>query len=151
MVAEPIDIRSMSFVGTHEYLAPEVVSGEGHGSAVDWWTLGVFIFEMFYGTTPFKGADHEHTLANILARALEFPKEPAIPAAAKDLITRLLAKDSARRLGSQRGATAVKHHAFFYGVNWVLLRRETPPFVPQPINPSDFSNATCSDIPVEYY
>ncbi|KAG0463886.1 hypothetical protein HPP92_019955 [Vanilla planifolia] len=55
LVAEPISARSKSFVGTHEYLAPEVISGTGHGSAVDWWTFGVFLFEMIYGKTPFKG------------------------------------------------------------------------------------------------
>ncbi|GJW51619.1 serine/threonine-protein kinase D6PKL2 [Tanacetum coccineum] len=96
-VAEPVNVRSMSFVGTHEYLAPEIVSGEGHGSAVDWWTLGIFMFELFYGVTPFRGMDNELTLANIVARALEFPKEPAIPPMAKDLISQLLAKDPARR------------------------------------------------------
>ncbi|GJN13781.1 hypothetical protein PR202_gb00525 [Eleusine coracana subsp. coracana] len=68
-VAEPVELRSMSFVGTHEYLAPEIVSGEGHGSSVDWWTLGVFIYELLYGATPFKGHDNETTLANIVARA----------------------------------------------------------------------------------
>ncbi|KAJ0083302.1 hypothetical protein Patl1_30466 [Pistacia atlantica] len=128
-VAEPIDVRSMSFVGTHEYLAPEIVSGEGHGSPVDWWTLGIFIFELFYGVTPFRGVDHELTLANIVARALEFPKEPAMPAAAKDLIQQLLIKDPARRLGSTKGASAIKHHPFFQGVNWALLRCTPPPFV----------------------
>lgn len=112
-VAEPVDVRSMSFVGTHEYLAPEIVSGEGHGSPVDWWTLGIFMFELFYGFTPFRGVDHELTLANVVARALEFPKEPAVPAAAKDLISQLLVKDPARRMGSPMGASAVKHHPFF--------------------------------------
>ncbi|KAL2981619.1 hypothetical protein AAZX31_13G299600 [Glycine max] len=121
-VAEPIDVRSMSFVGTHEYLAPEIVSGEGHGSAVDWWTLGIFIFELFYGITPFRGMDNELTLANIVARALEFPKEPTVPATAKDLISQLLVKDPSRRLGSTMGASAIKHHPFFQGVNWALLR-----------------------------
>nr|GFA52427.1 serine/threonine-protein kinase D6PKL2 [Tanacetum cinerariifolium] len=77
----------MSFVGTHEYLAPEIVSGEGHGSAVDWWTLGIFMFELFYGVTPFRGMDNKLTLANIVARALELPKEPVIPPMAKDLIS----------------------------------------------------------------
>ena len=127
-VAESIDVRSMSFVGTHEYLAPEIVSGEGHGSAVDWWMLGIFMFELFYGVTPFRGIDDELTLANIVARALEFPKEPAVPATAKDLISQLLIKDPARRLGSMMGASAIKHHPFFQGVKWPIhsVRRHPP-------------------------
>ena len=130
IIAEPIEVRSTSFVGTHEYLAPEVISGEGHGNAVDWWTLGVFIFEMFYGITPFKGLENELTLANIVARALEFPKEPMIPGPARDLISQLLVKDSRMRLGSRMGAVAIKHHPFFNGVNWPLLRCATPPYIP---------------------
>ncbi|XP_057981565.1 serine/threonine-protein kinase D6PKL1-like [Malania oleifera] len=151
IVAEPVDVRSMSFVGTYEYLAPEIVSGEGHGSAVDWWTLGVFVFEMFYGVTPFKGVDNELTLANILARALEFPKEPPVPAAAKDLMSQLLVKDPARRLGSVMGAGAVKRHPFFNGVNWALLRCASPPYVPRP---TDFSPVVCDKLlekTIEYY
>ncbi|KAK9283464.1 hypothetical protein L1049_011709 [Liquidambar formosana] len=103
IVAEPINVRSMSFVGTHEYLAPEIVSGEGHGNAVDWWTLGIFIFELFYGVTPFRGIDNELTLANIVARALEFPKEPSVPSLAKDLITQLLIKDPFEKNGVHNG------------------------------------------------
>ncbi|GJS96061.1 serine/threonine-protein kinase D6PKL2 [Tanacetum coccineum] len=153
-VAEPVDVRSMSFVGTHEYLAPEIVSGEGHGSAVDWWTLGIFMFELFYGVTPFRGMDNELTLANIVARALEFPKEPAIPPMAKDLISQLLAKDPARRLGSTMGASAIKHHSFFQGVNWALLRCTKPPFVPPPFNISSrevVSDDSCPDTLVDYF
>ncbi|KAL0460080.1 UNVERIFIED_CONTAM: protein kinase G11A [Sesamum latifolium] len=150
-VAEPIDVRSMSFVGTHEYLAPEIVSGEGHGSAVDWWTLGIFIFELFYGVTPFRGMDHEITLANIVARALEFPKEPVVPASAKDLISQLLVKDPSRRMGSTMGASAIKHHAFFQGVNWALLRCTNPPFVPPPFIRDVLSDESCPDTPVDYY
>ncbi|XP_050214019.1 serine/threonine-protein kinase D6PKL2 [Mercurialis annua] len=150
-VAEPIDVRSMSFVGTHEYLAPEIVSGEGHGSPVDWWTLGIFMFELFYGVTAFRGVDHELTLANIVARALEFPKEPVIPVQAKDLISQLLVKDPARRLGSTMGASAIKHHPFFQGVNWALLRCTRPPYVPPPFVKEAVSDESCSDTPVEYY
>ncbi|KAI7756525.1 hypothetical protein M8C21_013354 [Ambrosia artemisiifolia] len=151
-VAEPVDIRSMSYVGTHEYLAPEIVSGEGHGSAVDWWTLGIFIFELFYGVTPFRGVDNEMTLANVVARALEFPKEPVVPASAKDLISRLLVKDPVGRLGSTMGASAVKQHSFFEGVNWALLRCMSPPFVPPPFNRHDVVvDDGCFDSPVEYY
>lgn len=152
-VAEPIDIRSMSFVGTHEYLAPEIVSGEGHGNAVDWWTLGVFIFELFYGVTPFRAVDHEITLANIVARALEFPKEPVIPAVAKDLMSQLLVKDPTRRMGSTMGASAIKKHPFFQGVNWALLRCTAPPFVPPPFTREVVSIESCpDDTPhVDYY
>ncbi|KAF7823262.1 serine/threonine-protein kinase D6PKL2 [Senna tora] len=153
-VAEPIDVRSMSFVGTHEYLAPEIVSGEGHGSAVDWWTLGVFIFELFYGVTPFRGLDNELTLANIVARALEFPKEPSVPAAAKDLISQLLVKDPARRLGSKMGSSAIKHHAFFQGVNWALLRCTVPPYVPPPYTRevvSDHESCPDTTTTIDYY
>ncbi|KAM1447815.1 hypothetical protein ACFXTO_006868 [Malus domestica] len=149
-VSEPVDVRSMSFVGTHEYLAPEIVSGEGHGSAVDWWTLGIFIFELFYGVTPFRGVDNELTLANIVARALELPKEPAVPATAKDLISQLLVKDPARRLGSLMGASAVKRHPFFQGVNWALLRCTPPPFIPPPFSRRVVSDQSCSE-KIEYY
>ncbi|KAL6199464.1 hypothetical protein ACLB2K_029248 [Fragaria x ananassa] len=149
-VAEPVDVRSMSFVGTHEYLAPEIVSGEGHGSAVDWWTLGIFIFELFYGVTPFKGVDNELTLANIVARALELPKEPAVPSVAKDLISQLLAKDPDKRLGSLMGASAIKRHPFFQGVNWALLRCTPPPFIPPPFSRRLVSNQTCPE-KMDYY
>ncbi|KAK6156301.1 hypothetical protein DH2020_010549 [Rehmannia glutinosa] len=122
IVAEPIDARSMSFVGTHEYLAPEIVSGEGHGNSVDWWTLGIFLYELFYGVTPFRGIENEFTLANIVARGLEFPKEPMVASCARDLMSQLLNKDPAKRMGSMMGATAIKGHPFFEGVNWALLR-----------------------------
>lgn len=152
IVAEPVDVRSMSFVGTHEYLAPEIVSGDGHGSAVDWWTLGIFIFEMFCGTTPFKGVDNELTLANIVARALEFPRDRAVPGSARDLIGRLLTKDPSKRLGSTMGATAVKHHPYFDGVNWALLRCTKPPYIPRPVNYKDLVQSDSSaDNSVEYY
>ncbi|KAE8693023.1 putative Serine/threonine protein kinase [Hibiscus syriacus] len=150
-VAEPIDIRSMSFVGTHEYLAPEIVSGEGHGSPVDWWTLGIIMYELLYGVTPFKGVDHELTLANIVARAIEFPKEPEVLAAAKDLMSQLLVKDPARRLGSTMGASAIKHHPFFQGIKWALLRCTTPPYVPPPFRREVVSDKSCPATPVEYY
>lgn len=151
-VSEPVDVRSMSFVGTHEYLAPEIISGEGHGSAVDWWTLGIFIFELLYGVTPFKGMDNEFTMANIVARALEFPKEPSVGSAVKDLILQLLIKDPSRRLGSTMGATAIKRHPFFQNVNWALLRCNVPPYVPPPfICRNDVSDDSCPDTPVDYY
>ncbi|KAL7615262.1 hypothetical protein Lser_V15G08239 [Lactuca serriola] len=152
IMAEPVEARSMSFVGTHEYLAPEVVSGEGHGNAVDWWTLGIFIYELFYGVTPFRGGDNEFTLTSILARGLHFPKEPASSSAMKDLITKLLIKEPTKRMGSMKGAPSIKNHPFFNGVNWALLRGASPPYVPRPVSFRDFvaQNDHCDDH-IDYY
>lgn len=72
MIVDPTEARSKSFVGTHEYMAPKVISGKGHDSVVDWWTLGVFLYEMLFGRTMFKGAGKESTLTNIITQQLKF-------------------------------------------------------------------------------
>ncbi|KAL0309099.1 UNVERIFIED_CONTAM: Serine/threonine-protein kinase D6PKL2 [Sesamum radiatum] len=133
LVAEPTAARSMSFVGTHEYLAPEIIKGEGHGSAVDWWTFGIFLHELLYGKTPFKGSGNRATLFNVVGQQLKFPDSPATSYASRDLIRGLLVKEPQNRLGVKRGATEIKQHAFFEGVNWALIRCSTPPEVPRPI------------------
>ncbi|XP_073128877.1 serine/threonine-protein kinase D6PKL1-like [Henckelia pumila] len=132
LVAEPTSARSMSFVGTHEYLAPEIIKGEGHGSAVDWWTFGIFLHELLYGKTPFKGSGNRATLFNVVGQQLKFPDTPATSYASRDLIRGLLVKEPQNRLGVKRGATEIKQHAFFEGVNWALIRCSTPPEVPRP-------------------
>ncbi|KAL8161398.1 LOW QUALITY PROTEIN: hypothetical protein V2J09_012887 [Rumex salicifolius] len=128
-VAEPTAAYSRSCVGTHEYLAPELVSGNGHGNGVDWWAFGVLVYELLYGTTPFKGETKEETLKNILSTDDEvaFPEGTAAEAEARDLIERLLVKDPEWRLGSSRGAADLKRHAFFEGVKWPLIRSCRPP------------------------
>ncbi|KAK7277157.1 hypothetical protein RIF29_18308 [Crotalaria pallida] len=133
LVAEPTSARSMSFVGTHEYLAPEIIKGEGHGSAVDWWTFGIFLHELLYGKTPFKGSGNRATLFNVVGQQLKFPESPATSYASRDLIRGLLVKEPQNRLGVKRGATEIKQHPFFEGVNWALIRCSTPPEVPRPV------------------
>ncbi|KAG7532300.1 Protein kinase domain [Arabidopsis thaliana x Arabidopsis arenosa] len=133
LVAEPTDARSMSFVGTHEYLAPEIIKGEGHGSAVDWWTFGIFLYELLFGRTPFKGSGNRQTLFNVVGQPLRFPETPVVSFAARDLIRGLLMKEPQQRLGFKRGATEVKQHPFFEGVNWALIRCATPPEIPKPV------------------
>ncbi|KAK9910968.1 hypothetical protein M0R45_034900 [Rubus argutus] len=135
LVAEPTQARSMSFVGTHEYLAPEIIKGEGHGSAVDWWTFGIFLHELLYGKTPFKGSGNRATLFNVVGQQLRFPDSPATSYAGRDLIRGLLVKEPQHRLGVKRGATEIKQHPFFEGVNWALIRCSTPPEVPRPMEP----------------
>lgn len=132
-VAEPVAARSCSFVGTHEYVSPEVASGGSHGNAVDWWAFGIFIYEMIYGRTPFAAPSNESTLRNIVKKPLTFPTQS--PSSmfeyhARDLISGLLNKDPSNRLGSKRGAADVKTHPFFKGLNFALIRSLTPPEIP---------------------
>ncbi|GAB4824733.1 hypothetical protein Ancab_007598 [Ancistrocladus abbreviatus] len=127
LVVEPTDARSNSFVGTHEYLAPEIVKGEGHGSAVDWWTYGIFLYELIYGKTPFKGSSNEETLSNVVSQRLKFPASPIVSFHAKDLIRGLLIKEAENRLGFVKGAAEIKQHPFFDGLNWALIRCAVPP------------------------
>lgn len=132
-VAEPVTARSCSFVGTHEYVAPEVASGMAHGNAVDWWAFGVFIYEMVYGRTPFAGASNESTLRSIVKLPLTFPAVSPLSNGemrVRDLISGLLEKDPGCRLGSKRGAAEVKTHPFFKGLNFALIRTVAPPEVP---------------------
>ncbi|KAF8750993.1 hypothetical protein HU200_012289 [Digitaria exilis] len=133
LIAEPTDARSMSFVGTHEYLAPEIIKGEGHGSAVDWWTFGIFLYELLFGKTPFKGSGNRATLFNVVGQPLRFPESPIVSFSARDLIRGLLVKDPQHRLGYKRGTTEIKQHPFFEGVNWALIRCASPPDVPKPV------------------
>ncbi|KAL8160828.1 hypothetical protein V2J09_012317 [Rumex salicifolius] len=133
LVAEPTNARSMSFVGTHEYLAPEIIKGDGHGSAVDWWTFGIFLYELLFGRTPFKGSGNRATLFNVVGQPLRFPDAPVVSFAARDLIRGLLVKEPQHRLAYKRGATEIKQHPFFEGVNWALIRCATPPEIPKPV------------------
>ena len=131
LVVEPTDARSTSFVGTHEYLAPEIIRGDGHGSAVDWWTFGIFLYELLYGRTPFKGPGNDETLANVISQSLRFPESPSVSFHARDLIRSLLVKEPENRLGSARGAAEIKQHPFFEGLNWALIRCAAPPEIPR--------------------
>ncbi|KAL7900922.1 serine/threonine protein kinase, AGC family [Trichoderma sp. SZMC 28014] len=127
------DFRTNSFVGTEEYIAPEVIKGSGHTSAVDWWTLGILIYEMLYGTTPFKGKNRNATFANILREDIPFPDHtgaPQISNLCKSLIRKLLIKDENRRLGARAGASDIKAHPFFRTTQWALIRHMKPPIVP---------------------
>ncbi|KAL0460770.1 UNVERIFIED_CONTAM: Serine/threonine-protein kinase KIPK1 [Sesamum latifolium] len=154
LVVEPTSARSNSFVGTHEYLAPEIIKGEGHGSAVDWWTFGIFLYELLYGKTPFKGSSNEDTISNVVSQCLKFPPRPMVSSHARDLIRRLLKKEPENRLGSAKGAAEIKQHPFFEGLNWALIRCETPPELPKffdlgNVVPDTVSQSKTSKFPIE--
>ncbi|KAL2864652.1 putative serine/threonine protein kinase (Nrc-2) [Aspergillus lucknowensis] len=127
------DFRTNSFVGTEEYIAPEVINAYGHTSAVDWWTLGILIYEMLYGTTPFKGKNRNATFGNILRDEVQFPEQGGaqqISNICKSLIRKLLIKDETKRLGARAGASDVKMHPFFRQTQWALIRHMKPPMIP---------------------
>lgn len=129
-------LRTNSFVGTEEYISPEIIKGCGHSCAVDWWTLGILLYEMLYGTTPFKGANRNETFSRILRIDVAFPdlmkttgyKPPSNNC--KSIVKKLLNKDENKRLGSRAGAADVKAHPFFGPINWALLRHQAPPIIP---------------------
>nr|AML78295.1 putative LOV domain-containing protein [Lantana camara] len=130
--AEP-NTQSNSFVGTEEYIAPEIITGEGHSSAIDWWALGILLYEMLYGRTPFRGKNRQKTFANILHKDLTFPSSIQVTLAARQLIHALLNRDPASRLGSNGGANEIKEHPFFRGINWPLIRCMIPPPLDEPL------------------
>ena len=121
IVAEPFAFTN-SFVGTEEYLAPEVLNSTGHTSSIDWWEFGIFIHEMVFGSTPFRASRREQTFHNIIHQPLEFPSAPAVSSDLKDLLRKLLQRDPSQRLGTRGGAEEVKNHPFFKTTDWALLR-----------------------------
>ncbi|KAL8200123.1 hypothetical protein R6Q57_011462 [Mikania cordata] len=131
-VAEP-STQSNSFVGTEEYIAPEIITGAGHTSAIDWWAVGILLYEMLYGRTPFRGKNRQKTFANILHKDLTFPSSIPVSLSARQLIHALLNRDPDMRLGSNGGASAIKEHAFFRGINWPLIRCMSPPPLEVPL------------------
>nr|AML78715.1 putative LOV domain-containing protein [Lilium sargentiae] len=131
-VAEP-STQSNSFVGTEEYIAPEIIIGAAHSSAIDWWALGILLYEMLYGRTPFRGKNRQKTFANILHKDLTFPSSIPVSLAARQLIHSLLHRDPLSRLGSRTGANEIKQHPFFREINWPLIRCMAPPQLDVPL------------------
>nr|AML77984.1 putative LOV domain-containing protein [Dicranum scoparium] len=130
--AEPVT-PSNSFVGTEEYIAPEIITGQGHSSAVDWWALGILIYEMLYGRTPFRGKNRQRTFTNILQKDLIFPASIPVSLQARQLMRDLLHRSPMKRLGSYRGASDIKSHPFFKSIDWPLLRNMVPPPLEAPL------------------
>ncbi|XP_042165184.1 ribosomal protein S6 kinase alpha-4 isoform X2 [Oncorhynchus tshawytscha] len=129
--------RTYSFCGTIEYMAPEIIRGKsGHGKSVDWWSLGILMFELLTGASPFTLEGERNSQSEVSKRILrcEPPFPSMIGVVAQDLLRKLLVKDPHKRLGSgPRGAEDIKSHAFFKGLSWSDLaeKKVVSPFKPE--------------------
>jgi len=133
--------RTWTTCGTPDYLAPEVVNSLGHGKGVDWWTLGVFIYEMLVAYPPFYDEDPMRTYARIVEGVVDFPTH--LSSEAVSLIRKLLVAKPTKRLGVVKGgAKLIKIHRWFEDFDWnaMINKQLTPPYIPNIRNATDLSN-----------
>uniref|UniRef100_A0A3P9K1P0 protein kinase C n=3 Tax=Oryzias TaxID=8089 RepID=A0A3P9K1P0_ORYLA len=133
--------RTSTFCGTPEFLAPEVLTETSYTRAVDWWGLGVLIFEMLVGESPFPGDDEEEVFDSIVNDEVRYPR--FLSTEAISIMRRLLRRSPERRLGAgEKDAEEVKKHPFFRNMDWggLLAKKVKPPFVPTIQDANDVSN-----------
>uniref|UniRef100_G3NSB4 protein kinase C n=1 Tax=Gasterosteus aculeatus aculeatus TaxID=481459 RepID=G3NSB4_GASAC len=133
--------RTSTFCGTPEFLAPEVLTDTSYTRAVDWWGLGVLVYEMLVGESPFPGDDEEEVFDSIVNDEVRYPR--FLSTEAIGIMRRLLRRNPERRLGSgEKDAEDVKKQPFFRDVDWedLLQRKVPPPFVPTIVGKEDVSN-----------
>lgn len=130
-----------TFCGTPEFMAPEILLEQEYGRAVDWWALGVLIYEMLLGQSPFKGQDEDEIFEAIIEDEVLYPTNMSREGVS--ILQMLLMKDPNKRLGaSANDAEDIKAHSYFRGVSWddIVNKRIPPPFVPQITHSKDVSN-----------
>ncbi|XP_036410743.1 microtubule-associated serine/threonine-protein kinase 2-like [Megalops cyprinoides] len=117
--------------GTPEYIAPEVILRQGYGKPVDWWAMGVILYEFLVGCVPFFGDTPEELFGQVISETVTWPEDKeALPADAQDLISKLLQQSPMDRLGTG-SAIEVKQHHFFKDLDWTSLLRQKAEFIPQ--------------------
>ena len=137
--AKEVKFKTYTLCGTPEYIAPEVLLNKGHGKGVDWWTLGILIFETLCGQPPFNDDEHYGIYQQIIQGRIVWPR--VIEKDAKSLIKHLLVQDLTKRYGCMvNGAEDVKNHRWFNGLDWDALYNYqlAAPFIP----PVENNNST---------
>jgi len=139
--AKRVVFKTYTLCGTPEYIAPEVLLNKGHGKGVDWWTLGILMYEMMVGQPPFVDDDPMGIYQQILNGKLNFPR--FIERSAKSLIKKMLVADLTKRYGCLKGGAAdVKKHKFFQGLTFddMLSKQLAAPVLPLVKDEYDTSN-----------
>jgi len=139
--AKVIEHRTYTLCGTPEYIAPEVLLNKGHGKPVDWWTLGILIYEMIVGYPPFVDEDPMGIYQKILSGKIVFPK--LFDKNAKGLVKKLLTADLGKRYGNlKNGVDDIKQHKWFKDLNWedLVEKKIAAPFKPSVKGDADTSN-----------
>ena len=136
------DEKAMSFCGTPEYLAPEIITMEGHDKMADWWSFGILLFEMLCGLPPFYMDNIDKMYEMIQTSQVKFPKRINLSNEAKDIIQKLLEKNPKKRLGYQKGIEEIKSHPFFAKIDFNAIEQKKikAPFIPEVENDTDVQN-----------
>ncbi|KAG5840759.1 hypothetical protein ANANG_G00192070 [Anguilla anguilla] len=133
--------RTSTFCGTPEFLAPEVLTDNNYTRAVDWWGMGVLIYEMLVGESPFPGDDEEEVFDSIVNDEVRYPR--FLSPESISIIQKLLRKNPEKRLGAgEQDANEVKKQKFYQGIDWdaLLAKKVKPPFLPSIKGSGDVSN-----------
>ncbi len=139
--AKRVQYKTYTLCGTPEYIAPEVLLNQGHGKEVDWWTLGIFTYEMLVGKPPFMHDQPMEIYKMVLSGHVEYPKK--LSSSSKSYIRHLLDLDLGRRYGcGDKGAYEVKQHRWMNGLDFAALfnLKLVPPLLPTTDGPNDTGN-----------
>ena len=138
--------KAQTFCGTPQYLAPEILTGTNHGKAVDWWSLGILMYEMIVGHVPFNSTNRNHLYEQTIQSEIYFPE--FVSKNVRSFIRGVLVRKPVDRLGcGSLGVLEIRQHPFFKGVRWpdFDLRRAKPPILPDSkpyvTNSSNLSNS----------